>query len=424
MSLVSPTTTGRRRLAALADRDVDVVQLHSVFTPPNALLARRLRVPYVISPHGGYAPASLARSTRRKTAYKYLLERPMLRRAALRVALTDVEARDLDAFGAGRPVAVIPNGVIPAPRDLDGAAFRRELGLGPTDRLLLFVGRLDILHKGLDVLLDGVAEASAWRLAVVGPDVRGGRAWLLARAEALGMLSRLAVVGPRQGRALHEAFAAADCFALTSRWEGLPIALLEALSHGVPAVVSPAVDRLVAVSQAGAGWSVRASELGPALRRLDDAELARRAAGTRPGRPLRLDRHRRPLRGRLCGADGDAARSASPLRLSVEPGRQGLHLRPQPRLLLGRQALPPPLDGLLAGSTNGIGPGVGLQLGGAAGVPAHPTPDVLGVAEPESPVEAGEAANRVESQILVPDDDPVGMGAPVLEEDGVDHPPQ
>ena len=57
--------------------------------------------------------------------------------------------------------------------------------------------------------------------------------------------------------------------------------MLEALSHGVPAVVSPAVDRLVAVSQAGAGWSVRASELGPALRRLDDAELARRAAGTR-----------------------------------------------------------------------------------------------------------------------------------------------
>ena len=95
------------------------------------------------------------------------------------------------------------------------------------------------------------------------------------------MLPRLAVAGPRHGRALHEAFAAADCFALTSRWEGLPIALLEALSHGVPAVVSPAVDRLVGVTQAGAGWSVRASELGPLLRRLDGAERARRAAETR-----------------------------------------------------------------------------------------------------------------------------------------------
>ena len=266
--LLSPTVTWRRRLATLADRDVDVAHLHSVFTPPNALLARRLRVPYVVSPHGGYAPASLARNARRKAVYGYLLERPMLRRAALRVALTEVEARDLGAFGAGEPVAVIPNGVGPAPRNLDGIAFRRELGLGPEDRLLLFVGRLDILHKGLDVLLDGVAEAPPWRLAMVGPDARGGHAWLLGRAEALGVLSRLTVVGPRQGRALHEAFAAADCFALTSRWEGLPISLLEALTHGIPAVVSPMVDRLVGVVAARAGWSGSQEGLGALLRSL------------------------------------------------------------------------------------------------------------------------------------------------------------
>jgi glycosyltransferase involved in cell wall biosynthesis len=282
--LLSPTVTWRRRLATLADRDVDVAHLHSVFTPPNALLARRLRVPYVVSPHGGYAPASLARNARRKAVYRYLLERPMLRRAALRVALTEVEARDLGAFGAGEPVAVIPNGVGPAPRSLDGIAFRRELGLGPEDRLLLFVGRLDVLHKGLDVLLDGVAQAPAWHLAMVGPDVRGGQAWLLARAEALGMLPRLTVVGPRHGLALHEAFAAADCFALTSRWEGLPIALLEAMANGVPAVVSPAVDRLVGVVAAGAGWSAAPSELGALLRSvrdLDDRERAGRSAATR-----------------------------------------------------------------------------------------------------------------------------------------------
>jgi glycosyltransferase involved in cell wall biosynthesis len=279
--LISPSMTGPRRLAILAGRDVDVAQLHSVFTPPNALLARRLRVPYVVSPHGGYAPASLARNPVRKSAYQHLVERPMLRRAALRVALTEAEARDLAAFGGGEPIAVIPNGVSPPPRHLDAIAFRRELGLGPADRLLLFVGRLDVLHKGLDVLLDGVAQAPGWHLAMVGPDVRGGRAWLLARAEALGMLSRLAVVGPRHGRALHEAFAAADCFVLTSRWEGLPLALLEALAHGVPAVVSPAVDRLVGVTQAGAGWSARPSELGSVLRRIDGGERARRVARTR-----------------------------------------------------------------------------------------------------------------------------------------------
>ena len=267
--LVAPSASGlRRRLAALAERQLDLAHLHSVFTPPNALLARRLRVPYVVSPHGGYAPASLARNAARKRVYQHLVERPMLRRAALRVALSEIEARDLAAFGAGEPITVIPNGVAPAPTGVDGTAFRRELGLAPHERLLLFVGRLDVRHKGLDLLLRGAAEAPGWRLALVGPDHRGGRAWLLEQARRLGMPERLAVLGPRNGPSLHEAFAAADCFALTSRWEGLPISLLEALAHGIPAVVSPTVDQLVDVVAAGAGWSASPDGLGALLRSL------------------------------------------------------------------------------------------------------------------------------------------------------------
>jgi glycosyltransferase involved in cell wall biosynthesis len=237
----------------------------------------------VVSPHGGYAPASLARNAARKRVYQHLVERPMLRRAALRVALSEIEARDLAAFGAGEPITVIPNGVAPAPTGVDGTAFRRELGLAPHERLLLFVGRLDVRHKGLDLLLRGAAEAPGWRLALVGPDHRGGRAWLLEQARRLGMPERLAVLGPRNGPSLHEAFAAADCFALTSRWEGLPISLLEALAHGIPAVVSPTVDRLVGVVAAGAGWSASPEGLGALLRSLSQVtdEWERRRVSAR-----------------------------------------------------------------------------------------------------------------------------------------------
>jgi glycosyltransferase involved in cell wall biosynthesis len=284
--LLAPPGTGPLSYRALAAREVDVVQLHSVFTPPNALLARRLQVPYVVSPHGGYAPASLARSSRRKAVYGRLVERRMLRRAALRVALTEVEAHDLRAFGAGEPITVIPNGVAPVLEQPDRTAFRRELGLGEGERLLLFVGRLDILHKGLDVLLDGVAQAPGWHLALVGSDVGDGHSWLLGRARALGMLSRLAITGPRQGRRLQEAFAAADCFALTSRWEGLPVALLEALAHGLPSVVSPAVERLVGVGDAGAGWTAEPSALAPLLRRLESLDPAERARHAQAARAL------------------------------------------------------------------------------------------------------------------------------------------
>jgi glycosyltransferase involved in cell wall biosynthesis len=283
VELVTAAASRRDRLGALTERNVELVHLHSVFTPPNALLARRLRVPYVLSPHGGYAPASLARSRGRKAVYTWLVERRLVRGAALRVALTDDEAGDLLAFG-DLPMAIIPNGVPPAPRHVDPKTFRRELGLDPGVRLLLFVGRLDVVHKGLDLLVRAVATAPGWQAVLVGSDFRGGADQLRNLAGALGAEARLTFTGPRRGQALHEAFAAADCFALTSRWEGLPLSLLEALAHGVPAVVSPAVDRLVGVAAAGAGWSATPSELGALLRsvwELDDRERARRGAAAR-----------------------------------------------------------------------------------------------------------------------------------------------
>jgi glycosyltransferase involved in cell wall biosynthesis len=280
VQLVTASPLRGNRFAALAERDVEIVHLHSVFIPSNALLARRLRVPYVVSPHGGYAPASLVRSRGRKAVYTWLVERRLVRGAALRFALTDDEARDLLAFGE-MPIVVIPNGVSPVPRQVDPTTFRRKLGLDPAVRMLLFVGRLDVVHKGLDLLVRAVAAAPGWHAVLVGSDFRGGADQLRSLARSLGAEARLTLTGPRWGQALHEAFAAADCFALASRWEGLPLSLLEALAHGLPAVVSPAVERLVGVAAAGAGWSAAPSDLGAllrSLRDLDDRERARRAA--------------------------------------------------------------------------------------------------------------------------------------------------
>jgi glycosyltransferase involved in cell wall biosynthesis len=95
---------------------------------------------------------------------------------------------------------------------------------------------------------------------------------LEAMIEELSVVERVHIVGERRGHRLHEAFAAADIFALTSRWEGLPMALLEALSFGKPTVVSPAVDRLVPIAASGAGWVAEGERL-PAV--LEEVAAAR-----------------------------------------------------------------------------------------------------------------------------------------------------
>jgi glycosyltransferase involved in cell wall biosynthesis len=284
--LVDASSGGPDRMAALLRRRVDLVHLHSVFSPRNSVLAARLRVPYVLSPHGGYSPVCLTRSRLRKAVYALAVERRMVRRAALSVALTHLEVDDLMAFGARPPIPVIRNGVRPPPSDVDPRAFRDELGIDDTTPLLLFVGRLDVFHKGLDRLVDALPAAPRWRAVVVGADVHSGHELISRRAEEHGLQSRITWVGPRHGRRLHEALAAADLFVLPSRWEGLPISLLEALSHGVPALVTPPVEQAVGVAAAGAGWVATPTQLGSVLRELSDLDEQRWRAAARAARRL------------------------------------------------------------------------------------------------------------------------------------------
>lgn len=273
-----------RRTAA--SRRPDVVHLHSVFIPANNLVAWAVEAPYAVSVHGAYDPVALRRSPIRKATYRSLVDRWMLRRARLVCALTEVEAGQLRAAGAGGRIVVVPNGVEPPILDVDASAFRRELGV-PDDRLFgVFVGRIDAHHKGLDLLIRGLSQAPEWVVAVVGPDERRERAQLERLANTLGVSERLHFAGRRDRRGVHVALAAADLFLLASRWEGMPVALLEALSHGTPALVTPPVQRAVPVAAAGAGWVTEPDRLGAQLRRLASLDASSWRAAAEAAREL------------------------------------------------------------------------------------------------------------------------------------------
>jgi glycosyltransferase involved in cell wall biosynthesis len=233
--------------------------------PSNTAIARTWRGAVVVSPHGGYDPVSLRRSLFRKRVYSTLYEKSMVRRAATAVALTDVEAAQVRAFAGDVVTAVVPNGVAPRPAGMGGRSFRDRVGIPADARLAVFVGRLDVRHKGLDRLMAATAAAPTWRFLLAGPDHRNGHQRLRRMAAGLGTSARIHLVGQLEASALTDAYAAADLFVLPSRWEGLPMSLLEALAQGIPALVTPEVDRLVPVSRSGAGWVSAPGELGAAL---------------------------------------------------------------------------------------------------------------------------------------------------------------
>jgi glycosyltransferase involved in cell wall biosynthesis len=119
-------------------------------------------------------------------------------------------------------------------------ATESTLGLDPSAFRLITVGRLDT-QKDPDLLLSVVGKlvekGAHIELMFVGDGVL--RAKLEQRVLNEGLTGRVHFLGLKSAADIAQLLQAADCFALSSAYEGMPMALLEALGVGVPVVTTP-----------------------------------------------------------------------------------------------------------------------------------------------------------------------------------------
>jgi glycosyltransferase involved in cell wall biosynthesis len=128
----------------------------------------------------------------------------------------------------------IPNGFAPVGEPMLRAAARRKLGIAEDNLVAGWVGRLS-KEKGADVMLDALAMSDpAWRLSMIGEGRDRDR--LEQRAAKLGITDRVRWHGHVDGAGL--LLTAFDAFVLSSRTEGTPITLFEAMRASVPIVAT------------------------------------------------------------------------------------------------------------------------------------------------------------------------------------------
>jgi glycosyltransferase involved in cell wall biosynthesis len=176
-------------------------------------------------------------------------------------------------------VVVIPNGVDFPDQGAspDRSIAREALGL-PVDGVLVgSVARLDPV-KRLDVLLKALAALGGARAVIVGygPQERQ----LTEMAAELGLNERVRFVGYQQD--VWPWLAACDVFVLSSDWEGMPNAVLEAMGAGLPVVATAAGGTLDVVVDGVTGLLVPprdATALASALERLIHDPNLRRTMG-------------------------------------------------------------------------------------------------------------------------------------------------
>jgi glycosyltransferase involved in cell wall biosynthesis len=139
-------------------------------------------------------------------------------------------------------------------------------------RVFLFLGRLDPAQKGLDLLVQAFAAAGLDGAALIlgGPDYRGGRRQLERLVTTLRLPGPVVFLGPLHDKERLEVLAGADVFVHTSRWEGMPLAVLEAASMAITSLVTPPADPLRRLSASGGAVSVEpvVDAIAEGLRRL------------------------------------------------------------------------------------------------------------------------------------------------------------
>ena len=164
----------------------------------------------------------------------HVLRRTLYGRLSAMVALTGECAHWIETHTSASRVVVIPNAIAwPLPDNPPRRTLPRLCQ--PQRKLLLAVGRLEPV-KNFDALIRAFARLARafpdWDLIILGEGPE--RARLASTIRCMGLVQRVALPGVAGNVAYW--YGEADLFALTSRSEGFPNALAEAMAHGVPAV--------------------------------------------------------------------------------------------------------------------------------------------------------------------------------------------
>lgn len=262
----------------LAEWRPDVVHTHG-YRPDlvSGRLALRAGVPWITTLHGftGGGP--------KNRLYEWL-QRRAARHASAAIAVSrGIQGRLL---GAGVPpirLVCLPNAWAPRPTYTREEA-RRRLGIGAEARAIGWVGRLSE-EKGPDIFLEMLAQVPGGNVHAVVIGDGPARPALSELVLRLGLERRVTWVGmvPEAFRLLP----AFDVWVLSSRTEGTPITLLEAMAARVP-IVATAVGGVPEVVSAAEAWLVpsgsAAALAGAVVEALAEPERAARlveAARTR-----------------------------------------------------------------------------------------------------------------------------------------------
>lgn len=230
----------------------DLVVFHEVNNIEYIRLYKRLitkKIPYIITPHGEITRTALKKKwLKKKIAYTLWFNR-FVKKAAAVQCLSENEAKE---SVIAKNKFVVPNGM-----DLHE---QKPTHLERSGMKLLYIGRLDPLHKGLDLMIGAIGKIAEYMrenkitLDIYGPDINGRLATIKGYIAEEGVKDIVGTHPPVFGDEKEDIVNESDIFIQTSRFEGLPLGILEVLSYGMPVIATEGTNLMGQIVKYGCGY--------------------------------------------------------------------------------------------------------------------------------------------------------------------------
>lgn len=238
----------------LKDYQPDIVIIHDFYYYQYAILAfclKRLHIPFLLEPHGAFGKQAQQKSCIKKRIANNSLFRNLINGSAGFVFTNEGERKD--ASFKKDIVVVIPNGVDEnAVDDLPDKIYDKD-----SEPVFYFLGRYDINHKGLDYLFDtlDILDSKGEKITVnmYGIGSEEEIAYVHNRINKIRNL-KVEDKGTIYDEEKVKALRKANILLLTSRYEGSPMTILDALSYGNPCLVTPGTNVAEDIVSNNIGW--------------------------------------------------------------------------------------------------------------------------------------------------------------------------
>lgn len=218
-----------------------------------AALLRKNNIPYVISPRSSLMKSSIKKGLIKKFLFYTFQAKNYIKGAKGIHFLTEDEKSNSFLSSKGFVVGNIVNDKNIIENNLEQKKEKSD------SKIISFLGRLDIQHKGLDILFSAIAIAAnelrenKVEIRVFGPDQFNCLKKLESILESNNIKDLVSLGGKLEGIEKANFLYESDFFVHTSRYEGQPQAVMEAMMCGCGILVTPGTNMISITNQSNAG---------------------------------------------------------------------------------------------------------------------------------------------------------------------------